>query len=232
MLFTKYFLLDCLLRVPGAILALSASGFGLAYITRKFSNSPHKTDEKQSFSPSPYIDPIGFLMLLISGLGWGNPLNNNNSKSFKNPIRTQLFVIAFAAIMNLLVATLFAIPRVIMAEVLDPNLIQFNTVVYNIARALELGFDTNVYFAVFGLLPLPLLPGYSVLHLMVSDKEKYRSFIDKFQKNGTTILLILIVTLTISGIVMQTFGLTSPIHTFFNDLISGSVRFIYLKLVG
>lgn len=109
-----------------------------------------------SFNPLAHLDPLGTLLLLVVGFGWGKPVPVNPNH-FRQPIRDELLVALAGPASNLLLAGLLGIvfrttTHLLSAPLYDLIIV---TVFYNIS------------LAIFNLVPLPPLDGSKVLPLVV-----------------------------------------------------------------
>lgn len=109
-----------------------------------------------SFNPLAHLDPLGTLLLLVVGFGWGKPVPVN-SNHFRQPIRDELLVALAGPASNLLLAGLLGIIFRTTAHLLSAPLYDLIiiTVFYNIS------------LAIFNLIPLPPLDGSKILPLFV-----------------------------------------------------------------
>ncbi len=62
-----------------------------------------------TLNPLAHLDPIGTIMILLAGFGWGKPVPVNPA-FFKRPRQDDIMVAAWGPISNVIAATLFALP--------------------------------------------------------------------------------------------------------------------------
>ena len=61
-----------LVSVPGVLLAITFHEFAHGLAAYKLGDNTAKNEGRLSLNPKDHLDPIGTLMLLVAGFGWGN----------------------------------------------------------------------------------------------------------------------------------------------------------------
>jgi Zn-dependent protease len=144
-----------------------------------------------TLNPLRHLDPLGSILLLIVGFGWGKPVPVNPSRLRNGPETGRAMVAAAGPLMNLLIAVVAAIP------------FQLGLVDWQLRGAIsDWGTDQyvslylgslvviNVLLAVFNLLPIAPLDGFAVA-LGLMPRDMARSFA-RLEKYGLLILMLLI----------------------------------------
>jgi Zn-dependent protease len=140
-----------------------------------------------TLNPVKHLDPLGTLMLLLVGFGWGKPVEFRpqalSSKRFGGAI-----VALAGPMMNLALALAAAVVGRILGH--DFLFSIFEADRDPIELFLFLFFSINVLLAVFNLIPLPPLDGSRLLTIFLPpDKQRIIYFLDQY---GFLILLALL----------------------------------------
>jgi Zn-dependent protease len=144
-----------------------------------------------SLNPLAHLDPIGSLVFVIAGFGWGKPVPVNIYAL--RPGRVGMaFVAAAGPLANVVVAVAAAILYRLLAPIGLPGF------------ALDLVFYVvlyNLLLAAFNLIPIPPLDGYNVALAFLPPKWAFT--VQRYAQYGVILLLLLV------------FLPGSPLSTFF-----------------
>lgn len=124
-----------------------------------------------TLNPLAHLDPIGTILLLVSGFGWAKPVMVQPRNLRGNPNTSMAIVAAAGPISNLLLAILAAIP-------VRLGLVGFSFGATGIFPSVsELVFEfiwINLILMFFNLIPVPPLDGYKVLFGILPPDMAYR----------------------------------------------------------
>ncbi|MFR4250288.1 MAG: site-2 protease family protein [Christensenellales bacterium] len=173
------FLYTMLLALPGIIIGLSLHEFAHAYVSYKLGDPTPMAQGRVTISPFAHIDPIGLLLLMLFGFGYGKPVQINPN-NYKNPRRDEIFVALAGVITNFFVAVLFAFVYFLLLHFnVMPIYSTMSTILINI-------IFINVNLMVFNLLPIPPLDGYKVVrnlllgHVDVGKLWRVEAFFNRY----------------------------------------------------
>lgn len=132
-----------------------------------------------SLNPIAHLDPVGAIVFVLAGFGWGKPVPVNVYAL--RPGRIGMAAVAAAGpIANVVVAVAVAVVYRV-AEPFAPGLVLdvlWFTVLY------------NLLLAVFNLLPIPPLDGYNVALAFLPPKAAFT--IQRYAPYGVLVLLLLV----------------------------------------
>ncbi len=168
-----------------------------------------------TLNPLAHLDPMGTILLLLAGFGWGKPVPFS-LQHLKNP-RVDAALIAFAGpASNLVVALIFAIPyRYLYFESLE--LTVTSPVVGFSLVLMKTIIDFNLILMVFNLLPIPPLDGSKVFALLLPGD--YVGKLYKYRNYGYGILLLLVFSHYVFGVNILGKYILGPSLEFFRGLL-------------
>ena len=70
-------LLALLISVPGVLIAITFHEFAHAKVADKLGDDTPRSEGRLTLNPLDHIDPVGFIMLMFAGFGWGKPVHVN-----------------------------------------------------------------------------------------------------------------------------------------------------------
>lgn len=188
-------LLSLLLSIPGVIIAITFHEFAHAFVADKLGDDTARREGRLNLNPLSHLDPIGTLMLVVAGFGWGKPVHvDPRNYTRKMPMdKCEAIVSAAGPIMNILLAFIFAI--IFSAVYKFGSMAFLSSTVGRILLVILQGIViTNVGLGVFNLIPLPPLDGSKIIMPFLSYNAK------QWFMNQEGIFYIIFVVLWITGI--------------------------------
>lgn len=116
-----------------------------------------------TLNPLAHLDPIGSILFLLVGFGWGKPVPVNPSR-FKNPSFDNLLVALAGPFSNLILAIAFGLPLRLVGEQLQPWALS----------VLSLLVMINLILMVFNLIPIPPLDGSKLIAVFFGESVLYQ----------------------------------------------------------
>lgn len=171
----KQYLIRLLLSLPIVLLALCLHETAHGFAAYKLGDPTAKSMGRLTLNPLKHLDPIGFLSMLLFGIGWAKPVPIN-TRYFKNP-RRDMALTAFAGpLSNLLLAALFTV----LLKVSDLTLMRMQFPSEAAAQMagylilfLYLGVRLNVTLAVFNMIPVPPFDGSRLITAFLPDRANW-----------------------------------------------------------
>lgn len=182
------FLINALYLIPALLIGLTGHEFAHALVAVARGDQTPRLDGRLSLNPSHHLDPMGTIAIFFIGFGWAKPVRINSMR-LRSPLDGALVALA-GPIANLVIAFLLAILiKLGIPGSFDPNSVPW--------RFVWVAFSLNVILAVFNLLPIPPLDGYSFLSSLF--RRRFPEFFFRIDSNRQMILLGFVLVLLVSG---------------------------------
>ncbi len=104
-------LLNLLFTIPGILIAITFHEFAHAFAADKLGDDTPRNQGRLTLNPLGHLDPIGSIMLLFAGFGWGKPVEvnpRNYDRRFSMDKADAIVSIA-GPLMNFFLAIIFTI---------------------------------------------------------------------------------------------------------------------------
>lgn len=153
---------------PAFVIAIAVHEASHALSATLLGDPSPKAAGRLSLNPLRHLDPLGTITLFLVGFGWGKPVYVNPS-AFRISPRTGMALTAVAGpLSNIITATVFGLfyrfflyPSVVSG--LATNNPGAGGTIMIVLQLVSAIVYINVVLAVFNLIPLPPLDGFSVL---------------------------------------------------------------------
>ena len=188
-------LLGLLLSAPGVLIAITFHEFAHGYAAYKLGDDTAKNQGRLSLNPLAHLDPIGTLMLLVAGFGWGKPVEvepRNYTRKISME-KGEAIVSLAGPLMNFILAIIFTLIYCAIYKFADLTF-KISTIGTIIIALLQYTISINIGLGVFNLIPLPPLDGSKIIMPFLPYKAK------EFFVNNEQIFYIVFVLIWITGI--------------------------------
>ena len=188
-------LLGLLISAPGVLIAITFHEFAHGYAAYKLGDDTAKSQGRLSLNPFAHLDPIGTLMLLVAGFGWGKPVEVN-PRNYTRKIsmeKGEAIVSLAGPLMNFILAIIFTLIYCAIYKFASLSFMT-STVGVVIVLLIRTTISINIGLGVFNLIPLPPLDG-SKIFLPILPKNAKTWFI-----NNQQIFYIIFLIIWITGI--------------------------------
>ena len=188
-------LLALVLTIPGVLIAITFHEFAHAFAADKLGDDTPRREGRLSLNPFDHLDPIGSLLLLVAGFGWGKPVHvNPRNYSRKISMEKGEAIVSLAGpLMNFILAIIFTLIYCAIYKFAS-TAFMVSTVGTVIMLLISSTISINIGLGVFNLIPLPPLDGSKIIMPLLPNKAK------EFFINNEQIFYIIFVLIWITGI--------------------------------
>ena len=188
-------LLSLLLSVPGILVAITFHEYAHAFAADKLGDDTPRNQGRLTLNPLGHLDPIGSMMLLFAGFGWGKPVQvnpRNYDRRFSMDKADAIVSIA-GPLMNFFLAVVLTIVYCVIYKFASIAFIssQLGTI---IMLMINIAISINIGLGVFNLIPLPPLDGSKVIKAFLPYNSR------QWFENNEKVFEMIFVALWIIGI--------------------------------
>jgi len=197
------------------LIALSVHEWAHGFTADKLGDPTARYEGRITLNPLAHLDPIGTLLFLVVGFGWGKPVPIN-PRYFKHPKRDMALTALAGPFSNLMLFVLAFAGLMVVAMSSSGSVgMEF------LQRFFSISISVNLSLMAFNLLPIAPLDGSKILGAFIP--LRYEDIYEDFMQKGPFILLGLLVA-------EQLFNF--PLLAFWIHSISNGVLNVMLALVG
>ncbi len=197
--------------IIAVLVALTIHEFAHAWAAHKLGDPTAKYEGRLTLNPLAHIDPLGALLFLVAGFGWGKPVPVN-PRHLRHPRRDTALVALAGPASNLLLAFAVVLLMAIIAHV--PALDALPQFIFFFLREL---LTINLVLMAFNLLPIAPLDGSKIFAAFVP--YRYEDSYEQLMQYGPYILL---------GIIILERTIGFPLLGWWIDVITGPI----LRVMG
>ena len=145
-------------------ICIAVHEFSHAYVASELGDRTARALGRVTLNPVKHLDPVGSVLILIAGFGWGKPVPVDPRFLRGDPRLGMALVAAAGPASNVVAAILFAmLVRLGLADALIPDIWIFGR---NLAGLVDFTLGMlvrfNLILAIFNLLPIAPLDGFKV----------------------------------------------------------------------
>jgi len=188
-------LADFLLTMLVLVFSISVHEFAHAWSALRLGDRTAYYQGRVTLNPAAHLDPMGTMMMVVTaltgyGIGWGKPVPVNPLNLKHGPRIGMALTAAAGPLSNILQAIIWGIPLrlAIHGNLQLPDLV---------VKALIFAFYINIGLALFNLIPLFPLDGFSIVRgALATIRARWAydvsDFLDRLQPYAPMVLLALI----------------------------------------
>ena len=201
-------LLSLSLVLLSILVAVTIHEFSHALASNKLGDTTAKSLGRLTLNPKSHLDPLGSLLFLFVGFGWGKPVPVDIYRIKKVPPLLGMSMVSFAGpASNLATAILigFCLKKLALEFGLSDIWI-------------ELGFtfvQISLVLAVFNLVPLPPLDGYKVI-LGILPRGLSRQYSGLERYGPFALIILFLIDMTVPGVSILSTLIGEPVKILLN----------------
>ena len=180
-----------LVRLTILFLAIPIHEWAHAWSAYQLGDDTASMRGRMTLNPLAHLDPIGSLLLLFSGFGWGKPVPVNPYRMRTNPRAGMAISSAAGPFSNFVLAMLLAIPFRL-------GWVGWYTGGFSIGSLLFIAIQINLGLMLFNLIPIYPLDGEKILMGLLPPR--WGDNLLRLRPFGTLILAVLLFILPRTGV--------------------------------
>ena len=188
-------LFSLLASIPGVLIAITFHEYAHGLAAYKLGDNTAKDEGRLSLNPLAHLDPIGTLMLVFAGFGWGKPVHVD-PRNYTRKIsmeKGEAIVSAAGPLMNIILAFIFTLIYCAIYKFAGAGFLH-STMGSVLMLMIFYTISINVGLGVFNLIPLPPLDGSKIIMPFLPYKAK------EWFINNEQIFYLVFVVLWITGL--------------------------------
>lgn len=166
-------IIELVIIIMAMTFSLSIHEFMHAWVAEKMGDETPRAQGRITLNPMAHLDPVGTILLLLAGFGWGKPVQVNPSrfKRFKRPTCERFVSLAGVGI-NYVAAFVTSILFVLVEayalnHALDVSSVKEAMFFAIILKLLLYVTEINFGLMAFNLIPVPPLDGYRFVYTFI-----------------------------------------------------------------
>ena len=159
---------NIIIVVPTVLIALIGHEMAHAWVSVKLGDPTPKIDGRLSLNPLRHLDPIGTILMIITGFGWARPVTVN-PMYYKDRKKGMALVALAGPAANLIMAAIGMIIGMFLVKIFAKSAVATSIIGSYTSTFVSL----NLGLLVFNLIPLPPLDGSKILGMFLPNRAYY-----------------------------------------------------------
>ena len=186
---------NIIIVVPTVLIALMGHELAHGWVSIKLGDPTPKIDGRMTLNPLKHLDPIGTILMVVTGFGWAKPVRVN--PMYYNDRKKGMALVALAGpAANLVMAALGMIIGMFLVKIFSHSAFAATL----IGSYTSTFVSMNLGFLVFNLIPLPPLDGSKILGMFLPNRAYYTML--EYERYS----MILLMFLSLSGVFNKIIG--------------------------
>ncbi len=198
------------------LLTMPVHEWAHGFIATKLGDPTPRYQGRLTLNPFAHIDYMGALCIIFFGVGWAKPVQIN-PRNFKNAKFGMAITALAGPVSNILMAGLSMLLGNVVITLFQ------TTVGLFICSFFYLVATTNIYLAVFNLIPIPPFDGSRILFAVLPDKYYWR--VMQYERYLMIALLLIIAT----GVLNEPLDIASGAVYNFLDFITSLPFILFMR---
>lgn len=212
-----------LINIPIVLVSLTVHEFAHGWVSSKQGDPTPKMTGRLTLNPFAHIDPIGMVLMILTGFGWAKPVTVD-PRYYKNKKRGMALTAIAGPLTNFIMAFVGILLSFGLKLLAIYLMLKQGTDIKFLAQAAGF-FDyfaqINLCFMVFNLIPIPPLDGAKVLGMFLPDRVYYNML--QYERYA----MLIIMALAITGVFGSIIGYgVSIVYNGIWNVLTGFIRLI------
>ncbi|HVN56332.1 MAG TPA: site-2 protease family protein [Anaerolineaceae bacterium] len=199
------------------LVALPIHEFAHAWTADRFGDDTPRLNGRLTLNPLVHLDPIGSLLILVSGFGWARPVPINPYQLGRRSPSAVMWVSLAGPLSNLLLAILAALP--IRLGLMSSLYLSGSPVLAAVPQILETFMFINLILFLFNLIPLAPLDGEKIFSYFFP--ASWSNALDRIRPYSPLILLLIVFVLPQLGLPVLNWIIGPPLNAISRLLLGG-----------
>jgi len=162
---------EILINIPIALIAITGHELAHAWVSSKLGDPTPRYEGRLTLNPLAHLDPVGALMMVLTGFGWAKPVGVN-PMYYKDRKKGMALVAISGPLSNFIMAFLGILIGTLLM-ILGIKVGWSWTTIENISFIAGLFAVRNLCLMVFNLIPIPPLDGSKILGMFLPNRTYY-----------------------------------------------------------